>query len=120
METQLIFKTWGRTLQEFPCAGFSEKGGFLCGKPGQNWWNFQSQAERAKSCERGKTLSRSAYGKQERWLLVVWDSNEVWGHQSVVASVHSVAHFFFFNSPSVQQQHSDDNTDEADLCVYPR
>lgn len=52
--------------------------------------------------------------------MVVWDSNEVWGHQSVVASVHSVAQFFFFfNSPSVQQQRSDDNTDEADLCVYP-
>lgn len=27
--------------------------------------------------------------------------------------------FFFFNSPSVQQQRSDGNMDKADLCIYP-
>lgn len=45
---------------------------------------------------KGEASEQQCVGKQERWLLVVQDSSEVWGHQSVVASIHSVGQLFFF------------------------
>lgn len=36
MDRQLILKTCGRMLKEFPCAAFYYKGGFICGEPRKN------------------------------------------------------------------------------------
>lgn len=61
-------------------------------------------------------------GKHERWLLVVQDSTEVWGHQSVVASFHSVGKFYFLFVliPSVFISGVRMATwDKVDLCIYP-
>ena len=62
-----------------------------------------------KELQRWKPESNGVYKNQERRLSVIQDSDEVWDRQCVILPSTVLGQFFFFNSLSVPQLHSDGN-----------